>query len=151
MNAITLRRFILCLILLLLTFPAPAGPLEDANKKIVLDFFNLAFNQHQPAEAARKYLGPEYIQHNPYAANGPGAFSAFFESYFRSNPNYHVTIARMIAEGDLVVVHSNAKSDPAGRGTAVVDILRVENGRIVEHWDVVQAVPSMSANTNSMF
>ena len=64
---------------------------------------------------------------------------------------YHVTIKELIAEGDLVAIHNNPKSNPKDRGRSVVDIFRLENGKVVEHWDAVQDVPEKSANSNTMF
>lgn len=129
--------------------PAPSS--LEQNKRIVREFFELAFNEHKPAEAVKKHMGPYYTQHNPYAANGGEAFVKFFEERFKKAPKSRITIKRMIAEGDLVVVHLHGQDDPKDRGRAVVDIMRVENGKIVEHWDVVQAVPEKAANENTMF
>lgn len=123
----------------------------EQNKQIVREFFEIAFNQHKPAEAVKKHMGKTYTQHNPYAANGDKAFVGFFESHFKKNPKSRISIKRMIAEGDLVVVHLHAQNDDKDRGRAVVDIMRLENGKIVEHWDVVQEIPEKSANNNTMF
>lgn len=123
----------------------------EKNKEIVRDFFEIAFNQHKPAAAVKKHMGKYYTQHNPYAADGSKAFINFFESHFNKNPKSRISIKRMIAENDLVVVHLHAQNDESDRGRAVVDIMRVENGKIVEHWDVVQDVPEKAANTNTMF
>jgi predicted SnoaL-like aldol condensation-catalyzing enzyme len=125
--------------------------MEDQNKTLVRDFCDLAFNQHQPREAAKKYLGSHYLQHNPHAPDGAEAFSGHFEGFFTAHPTFRFDIKRMIAEGDLVVLHVHTKLDEHDRGKAVVDIFRVDHGKIVEHWDVIQDVPEQPANNNTMF
>jgi predicted SnoaL-like aldol condensation-catalyzing enzyme len=123
----------------------------EGNKRLVMDFYELAINGHQPAAAAEKYIGARYIQHNPAAPDGPQMFVKFFEDFLQNYPNAHAQIKRVVADGDLVAVHAHWKRDENDRGTAVVDIFRVEGGKIVEHWDVVQPVPEQSLNSNTMF
>lgn len=130
---------------------AQAGPVEEANKTIVRAFYEMAFRDRQPTKAAQTYIGNTYIQHNPRVPNGAAAFYGFFENYLKQNPLSSSTIKRMVAENDLVVLHAHAKTNPEDRGRAIVDIFRVENGKIVEHWDVIQDVPERSANGNTMF
>jgi predicted SnoaL-like aldol condensation-catalyzing enzyme len=129
--------------------PALAADLE-ANKKIVVDFYEKGLNQ-KDYDAAAKYFGPRYVQHNPGAANGPEGFKRLVDLLKEKFPNSHSEIKRVIAEGDLVVLHVHSKRDPADRGRAIVDIFKVENGKIVEHWDVIQDIPEKSANDNTMF
>lgn len=123
----------------------------EANKKTVREFYDLAFNQKKPAEAVAKYVGPRYTQHNPGAPDGPEAFVQFVKGFTGQFPELRVHFKRFIAEGDLVVVHSNIVPKPGTRGIAAADIFRVTNGKIVEHWDVLQDVPEQAANQNSMF
>lgn len=123
----------------------------EANKKIVWEYYDLAFNQRKPEEAAAKYLGPYYRQHNPGAADGAEPFIAFVKWFAQKYPSFHIELKRIIAEGDLVVTHSHLIHAPGERGEAVVDIFRLENGKVVEHWDVVQEVPESAANNNTMF
>jgi predicted SnoaL-like aldol condensation-catalyzing enzyme len=130
---------------------ASAGELEEKNKKVVREFYEMAFNAHKPTEAAKKYFGDRYIQHNPHVPNGAEAFYSYFEPYFKENPESRSEIKRVLGDGDLVMVHVHGKSKKGDRGRAVVDIFRVENGKIVEHWDVVQTVPESAANSNTMF
>ncbi len=122
-----------------------------ANKLIVQDFYETAFNAHKPREAASKHLDNVYLQHNPLAGDGPEAFISFVEAYIAANPQLHLNIKRVIAEGDLVVTHSHITLNHNDKGTAAADIFRVENGKIVEHWDVLQPVPEKAANSNTMF
>lgn len=141
--------------------PAVAAPMQAAtdsrtateteNARIVTAFYELAFNQHRPTEAARLYIGDRYIQHNPNVPNGAEAFYGYFEGFFRENPQSHVTIHRVIVDGDLVALHLHSQETPDDPGRAIVDIFRVENGKIVEHFDVIQTVPTTTANGNTMF
>jgi predicted SnoaL-like aldol condensation-catalyzing enzyme len=135
--------------LVFLTVPAFAADLE-ANKKIVVDFYNKGLND-KDFDAAAKYFGPRYVQHNPGGVDGPQGFKNLVTFLKEKFPNSHNEIKRVIAEGDLVVLHVHSKREPTDRGRAIVDIFKVENGKIVEHWDVIQDVPEKSANDNTMF
>ena len=124
----------------------------ERNKAVVLDFYELAFNQHKLQEAVDKHVGSQYIQHNPNVGDGAQAFINTFAKILQANPQRRSQVKQVIAEGDLVALHVFSQNNPQDRGTALVDIFRVEsNGKIVEHWDVVQAIPAQSANSNSMF
>jgi predicted SnoaL-like aldol condensation-catalyzing enzyme len=131
------------------TGPAFAADLE-ANKKIVVDFYEKGLNQ-KDFDAAAKYFGPRYTQHNPGGVDGPQGFKNLVNLLKEKFPNSHSEIKRVIAEGDLVVLHVHSVRAPGERGRAIVDIFKVENGKIVEHWDVVQDIPEKSANDNTMF
>jgi predicted SnoaL-like aldol condensation-catalyzing enzyme len=123
----------------------------EQNTSIVRQFYDLAFNQRQPEEAVRRYVGGYYRQHNPNAADGPEPFIAYVKWVTTANPELRVDFKRFIAEGDLVVVHSHVRPSSDVRGRAVIDIFRVEDGKVVEHWDVVQDVPENPKNQNTMF
>ena len=124
---------------------------REANKKVVAAFYNLAFSKHDPENAMKKYVGPKYIQHNPMAGDGKEPFIGFFKGYYKEHPQAATSVKRLIAERDLVVVHAHSKQTPSDLGTAAMDIFRLENGKIVEHWDVIQQVPEKAANQNTMF
>jgi len=126
------------------------GQLE-ANKRIVRAWHALAINQRKPEEAVAKYIGPHYRQHNPGSADGPEPFIAIVNWFAQNYPDFRFESKRIIAEGDYVVLQSHLIRKPGDRGQAVVDIFRLENGKIVEHWDIVQEVPETSANNNTMF
>ena len=124
---------------------------QSEAKDVVLAFFDLAFVQREPAEAAELYLGPTYTQHNPTAPDGAEVFPDLIEGLFVQAPEASFHLKRAIADDNHVVLHYHLTMSPDDLGTAVVDIFRVEHGRIVEHWDVLQPVPAESANTNGMF
>ena len=123
----------------------------DQNKETVSAFYKLAFNDHNPAQAIEKYAGKTYTQHNPRAGDGPQAFIDAVTGFAKTNPGLRVDIKRVIAEGDLVVTHVHIKTSDEDRGVAAIDIFRLDGGKIVEHWDVVQPVPEKPANENTMF
>src|SRR5688572_2774651 len=150
-NRERLMRRIALVIALLLGPALPAHAADpEANKKVVLDFYEKGLNQ-KDFDAAAKHFGPKYIQHNPGAPDGIDGFKAFIAFRKEKFPNAKSEIKRAFAEGDFVILHVHSVREPGERGSAVVDIFRLENGKIVEHWDVVQPVPEKPANNNGMF
>jgi len=131
--------------------PAAAGPHASvaANKKLVVDFYRVVFIERKVSEGFERYVVPEYIQHNPLVPTGREAAVKLLTP--RVTKDSVTDIKRVIAEGDLVVLHVHMRNNLKDRGRAVIDLFRVANGRIVEHWDVIQAVPATSANSNTMF
>lgn len=116
----------------------------EQNKDIVVDFYDQAFNRNQPTEASAAYIGDVYIQHHPGVEDGPDALSGHVTRLRSEFPDFRLDIKRVVAEDDLVVTHSHLVRKPGDPGLAMVDIFRLENGKIVEHWDVVQEVPESS-------
>jgi predicted SnoaL-like aldol condensation-catalyzing enzyme len=144
------KRFIIASLgLICLAVSAQADP--AANKKLVLDMAQMLFVEHKVDQAIDTYFAPGYIQHNPMSASGAETIRALFKGFYAANPAATIVMKRSLADGDLVAIHYNMKIKPEERGFAVVDIFRVENGKIVEHWDVSQPVPDKSANNNGMF
>ena len=143
-----MRAALLALAVLFAAGPALADP--EANKKIVIDFYEKALNQ-KDFEGAAKHFGPRYIQHNPSAPDGAEGLKRLVTFLKEKFPNSKSEIKRVIAEGDLVVLHVHSVREPGQRGRAIVDIFRLENGKVVEHWDVIQDIPEKPANDNTMF
>ena len=138
-----------------LLIASPAALAADArqmeeNKKIVAAFYDAAVNQ-KDFEKASQYLGARYIQHNPLAADGREGFKGFITFLKDKFPNNRSEIKRIFADGDYVIVHVHAVREPGTRGNAIVDIFKLENGKVVEHWDVIQPIPEKAANDNGMF
>lgn len=137
---------ILIILMTLMSWPVMA----KTNKQIVKEFYQLAFIEGK-VEKAVKLLHEDYKQHNPKVATGKSGFINAFKGF--DPTGYSFSIKRAISEDDLVVLHIHVKhkNKPQDRGRAVVDIFRVNNGKITEHWDVAQSVPEIKAHNNTMF
>src|SRR6266516_3896279 len=116
----------------------------ETNKKTVAAFEDAALNQ-KDFDAASKYLGPRYTQHNPNVPDGPEGLKGFIAFLKDKFPNNHSETKHVFADSEFVIVHDHAVREPGTRGSAIVNIYRLENGKIVEHWDVIQPIPEKPA------
>jgi len=136
------------------TAPAadPAVAKAEANKAVAIAFYNAALND-KDWDAASKLIGEHYTQHNPAAVDGIEGIKAHVAMLKEKFPLNHGDIKRVIVDGDIVVLHVHSKRTPESPGNAIVDIFRIEDGKVVEHWDVVQRVPEATdiKNANTMF
>lgn len=125
-------------------------PREEANRQLVLSVYEHVL---KPLDASRvdEFFAPGYIQHNPMARTGASGLKEFLDWARRQSPDAEHHVKRVFADGDHVIAHVHVIINPGERGNAVVDIFRIEDGRIAEHWDVAQAVPAQSANENGVF
>jgi predicted SnoaL-like aldol condensation-catalyzing enzyme len=126
------------------------GSQLEANKKTVLEFYDLIINKKDYA-AAQPYIGSYYRQHNPVVAEGPEGLAAFIAWLKTEYPEARSEVKRVFADGDHVILHVHSMRPPHPRGRAIIEIFRLEEGKIVEHWDTIQEIPETSANDNGMF
>lgn len=144
------KKIITALILLAGCHATFATPQPLTNKEIATRFFEAVVNEKN-YDAASKYLGKIYIEHDPQGVDGPGGLYVFIEYLRNTYPNSHVEIKRVITEGDYVIFHVHDVKVPGTRGKAIIDMFRLDHGKVVEHWDVEQDIPEKSANGNGMF
>jgi predicted SnoaL-like aldol condensation-catalyzing enzyme len=128
-----------------------AQGLAATNKEIALAFFHAVFTEKKPQEAFDKYSVPEYIQHNPLAEDGAVPTIAFLNEWIAKNPQSSVEVKKVIAEGNLVAIHHHLRQSPDVPGLACTEWYRIENGKVVEHWDTAQPMPTQSKNPHPMF
>ncbi len=140
---------------LILTFLASLAygtipSLAEQNKKTVLEFYNAALNQKN-FDLASQYLGTRYTQHNPAVADGQTGLKNFITFLKLNFPQSHSEIKRVFTDGNYVILQVHSVRVPGTKGRAIIDIFKLKNAKIVEHWDVIQSIPSKTANTNGMF
>ncbi|WP_422360928.1 ester cyclase [Reichenbachiella sp.] len=122
----------------------------EQNKKNAVDFYRTAY-EGNPAKAVELYVGDDYIQHNPDVANGTKGFIDYFERMQKEYPEKSIEFVRVIAEGDLVALHTH-QTWPGNDEYVTMDFFRFDDkGKIVEHWDAIQQIPETSANPNTMY
>jgi predicted SnoaL-like aldol condensation-catalyzing enzyme len=123
---------------------------EARNRALIVTFYYKFFDNHD-VDFANSVVREDYIQHNPNLATGRQAFVDFFTTVFQQNPGLHSDIAHIGAEGDLVWVHAHQTTSPSVPGQEAIDIYRIQDGKIAEHWDSVEAVSTSPANSNGQF
>ena len=148
-------RGLIVVLLSMLTLAVSPAAADDAdrlaaNKKTVLEFYDAGLNR-KDFDAAAKFFGSRYVQHNPTAPDGIEGFKAFLNFLREKFPDSRSEIKRSFAEGDYVILHVHSVRDPGSRGRAIVDIFKLEDGKIVEHWDVIQEIPAEMAHDNGKF
>jgi len=122
----------------------------DTNKKNAIAFYRTAY-LGDPSKAVEAFVGEEYIQHNPLVADGKQAFIDYFEEMGRDYPNKDIEFVRAIAQDNMVALHTH-QTWPGNENYVTMDFFRFDNnGKIVEHWDSVQEVPSETKNGNTMY
>lgn len=124
-------------------------PEEEANRRLVLNVYQEVLG---PLDAARvdAYFAPDYIQHSPLAATGAQGLKRFLEWARTHSPRAEHRVKRLFVDADHVIAHVHVIIQPGTRGNAVIDIFRIENGKVAEHWDAAQEIPARSANPNGM-
>ena len=132
--------------------PATADGIPEFknNRDMVGYFWNQVFNRHDPS-VIDQMTGETYTQHSPGFADGKKAFRDGITGFLQEFPESSAEIKHIGADGDLVFIHNHIKLNPKDRGQAAVDIFRVRDGKIVEHWDVIQDIPEKAENPNTMF
>ena len=122
----------------------------DRNKRNAVEFYRMAY-EGNPAEAVRRFVGAQYIQHNPDVADGPEGFIDYFERMAREYPDKSISFRRVVGEGDLVALHTH-QTWPGGEEYVTMDFFRFDgDGKIVEHWDAIQKVPAESKSGRPMY
>ncbi|MBX7481806.1 nuclear transport factor 2 family protein [Qipengyuania qiaonensis] len=124
---------------------------EETNRLNAIAFYEMMFNDCRPAAAIEAFVGGQYIQHNPDVGDGKEAFIEYFERMAREYPGKRVEIVRSFADGDFAILHCR-QTWPGDATYAGIDIFRFDaDGKIVEHWDVLQVVPDTALHDNGMF
>ena len=123
---------------------------EQANLDLVLGFYEKVLIA-MDARRVDEYLAPSYLQHSSLAEPGIPALKEWLAKVRLESPDARQTIHRAFVDGDHVIVHVHVVRQEGDPGLAVVDIFRVEAGRIAEHWDVIQEVSAAPLNANGMF
>jgi len=145
-----LRR--LSAIAIVCTLPAITAVAQDRpeDPKAVIAAFATAIFEEQNFDALPELMREDYIQHNPLVQTGRAGFEIFFKDWFAASPDFHYELKRIVSEGDLVWVHGSYKGTHSHDWLGVpatgavyafdaVDIFRIEDGKLAEHWDVLDA------------
>jgi predicted SnoaL-like aldol condensation-catalyzing enzyme len=137
-------------LMLVCSATSAATPEEERDKRIAIDFYNAALNDKNWDEAAR-HLGSRYVQHSIYMADGRAGLEALVRRIKAEFPQNRGEIKQAFVDGDMVILHLHVTRYPGHPGWSVIELMRVENEKVVEHWDIFQPVPNETANANGMF
>jgi predicted SnoaL-like aldol condensation-catalyzing enzyme len=124
---------------------------ERRNRDVAVEFLDRLCNQPGGVDRAIELLGDDYRQHNPDVEDGPAGVHAFVTRIREANPNIRAEFKRVLVDGEFVVIHGHARVNDTDPELATIDIFRVRDGLLREHWDVGQAIPAESRNANGMF
>lgn len=102
-------------------------------------------------DAVERYFRDDYIQHNPMAETGAQGLARFLRWARATSPGATHEVKRMFADGDHVIAHVHVVVEPGTAGNAVVDIFRIQDGLVAEHWDAAQPIAETAANSNGVF
>lgn len=122
----------------------------ERNKQVVVEFYNAVVNE-KDFDTASRYIGDKYTQHNPLVADGIEGLKNFIDFLKTNFPQAHNEIKQIFADGDYVILHVHSIRIPDTKGRAIIDIFKLKDNKIIEHWDVIQDIPEKSANPNGMF
>ena len=123
-------------------------------REVADQFIEVFYRQNRLVDAFRGWVHPDYIQHDPNSGTGREATIEALKAHMQRSPNMSHDIKRVIYGDDgTICVHYHFKHAPDQRGLAVVDLFRIENGYLVEHWDIIQPIPEPETfkNDNGMF
>lgn len=123
----------------------------SANRQAIEKFVDLFYRQKKVREAFETYVVPDYVQHNPAATDGRDAAIKLLEPMLAAYPELKVDVLRIVVDGEIAVVHSRALLSPTQPAVSTFDMFRMKNGKIVEHWDVMQSVPEKSVSSHPLF
>lgn len=147
-----MKRWLSLLLCLLVVMPLSAADAGKDPKTVVLAFYKLAMQDFKPAEAFARYVAPDFVEHSADTKGGTAAATvSFLQDLIKQMPDPHWDVVRSVAEGDLVVLHVKVTPAPNAPAIAVAEIFRVRDGKIAEHWDVIQHAPEKPVNPRSMF
>ena len=132
------------------TMSSPQASLTERNRATMTAFADQLYSKKDVRGAFERFVVPDYIQHNPGIADGRSAAIAALAPMF-ARPGSRFDVKRIIVDGELAMIHLHGRGDPSTAGGAVADIYRLSDGKIVEHWDVLQPIPAKSANPHPMF
>lgn len=137
---------------LLLNLESMQSGLPPSNREIVMQFYEIALVSRRPIDGFQRFVSPDFIEHKPQVSNPTREGSAAYLAELMADlPQAEWEIVRTMEEGAFVFLHVRFVPEPGAAPYAIADIFRLEDGLIVEHWDVVAGTPDSSTNPNDRF